>query len=86
MFLEHPSSEIYEIDGISFDDIKVEFRLGDRHRTVRLRHMDKLSVVEDIPNSIYSNGRFDEKTLIKHMIETACAYQKKMIVSTVCEV
>lgn len=72
-------STVYEIEGQSFDDIKVEFRLGNRYRTVGLRYIDRLSVVEDIPDSIYRNGRYSETDLTNYMIETANAYKEKMI-------
>jgi len=70
---------IYEIDGEEFDDIKVQFKLGNRVRTAGLRNIDKFSVVEDFPDSVYSNGRYNRSTMLNYMIETACAYKEKMI-------
>ncbi len=72
---------IYEIDGEIFDDIKVEFRLGDRQRTVALRFIEKLSIVEDIPDELYQDGRYNERTLIRYMLESAIAYGDKMVIS-----
>lgn len=82
LFFDRASkTTIYEIDGEIFDDIKVEFKLGSKYRTVGLKFIDKLSVVEDVPDTIYKDGRFKEETLIKHMIETAIAYKEKMVMS-----
>ena len=72
-------SGVYEIDGEAFDDIKVQFKLGDRVRTAGLRNIDKFSVVEDFPETIFRNGRYDRPALLDYMIETAIAYKEKMI-------
>lgn len=72
-------SGVYEIDGEAFDDIKVQFKLGDRVRTAGLRNIDKFSVVEDFPETIFRNGRYDRTALLDYMIETAIAYKEKMI-------
>ena len=76
--------EIIEIDDIDYDDIKVQFKLGDNYRTVGLKNLDKLSIVEDIPETIFNNGRCDEMRLIEYMIETATDYKEKMIVAVDC--
>lgn len=72
-------SEIYEIEDVCYDDIKIQFKLGDNYRTVGLRHIDKFSVVEDIPDSIYKNGKYEEDALTKYMLDTAIEYKEKMI-------
>lgn len=75
-FFERTSpSAIYEIDGNTFDDIRVEFSLGNHHRTVRLQFIDRLSVVEDFPDDIYNNGRCENANIIEYMLETANAYK-----------
>lgn len=81
LFLFDGMSEdgIYEIDGDEFDDIKVQFKLGEHTRTVGLKNIDKFSIVEDFPETIYKNGRYDEQKLINYMIETANSYKEKMI-------
>ncbi len=70
---------VYEIEGKSYEDIKVEFKLGKRYRTVGLRYIDRFSVVEDIPDTIYKNGIFKEEILINYMIDTAVEYMKHML-------
>ena len=70
---------IYEIDGEEFEDIKVQFKLGGRTRTARLRNIDRFSVVEDFPDTIFNNGKYNRDVLITYMIETAEAYKEKMV-------
>lgn len=78
-------AEVYEIDGEVFDDIKIEFKLGSRYRTIGLRYIEKASVVEDIPDSVYQNGHCKDGDLIDYMTETANAYKEKMIFTVKCE-
>lgn len=78
-FESSQDSDVYEIDGEAFDDIKIEFKLGDRYRTIGLRYIERASIVEDIPASVYKNGRYKEQILIDYMIETADAYKEKMV-------
>lgn len=85
-FDQMDKSGVYEIDGEEFDDIKVQFKLGDRVRTAGLRNIDKFSVVEDFPETVFSNGRYNRTILLEHMIETAIAYKEKMIFTVNSEV
>lgn len=75
-------SGVYEIEGEEYDDIRVHFDLGGRQRTASLSNIDKFSVIEDFPETIYNNGRYNNDELINHMIETADAYKVKMIFTT----
>ena len=64
-------------DKEGFDDISVQFKLGKRLRTVRLKFLDKLSIVEDIPDDVFEDR--DPSTLIGYMVHTADAYKERMI-------
>ena len=69
----------YEIEGEEYEDIRVHFDLGGRQRTASLSNIDRFSVIEDFPETIYNNGRYNKDKLIEHMIETAVAYKEKMV-------
>lgn len=85
MFEEADKTGIVEIpDDEDFDDLSVQFKLGDRIRTVRLKNLDRLSIVEDIPEEIVSKE--NDKRLIEYMVETANAYKGKMVFETKSEV
>lgn len=73
--------DIFEIDDTIYDDIRITFILGNSSRSVRISDIDRFSVVEDIPESIYKNGVYREDTLIQYMIETAIAYKENMVFS-----
>lgn len=79
--LENPidKTQIFEIDDEDYEDIKVTFKLGKSMRTVALRHIDRFSVVEELPDDIFNNGTYIEDELIKYMIETAETYKEKMV-------
>lgn len=79
-FVEHKSdTDIFEINNETYEDIKVTFKLGNSYRTVGLIDIDKFSVVEDIPQQIFNNGRYNLEVLIGYMIETANTYKQRMI-------
>lgn len=76
---------VYEMpDGMDCDDISIQFKLGDRLRTVRLKYIDRLSIVEDIPDGIVV--RNDASRVIQYMIQTADSYKDRMIFNTNGEV
>ena len=71
---------ICEIPSADYDDISVTFKIGNHPRTVRLKNIDRMSIVEDIPETIFEEGDYREK-LIAHMIKTADDYKTKMVVA-----
>lgn len=79
LFEKMDKSGIYEIEGETYDDIRVQFDLGGRTRTASLSNIDKFSVIEDFPETIYKNGRYNQNKLIEYMVETATAYKEKMV-------
>lgn len=79
LFDKRDKSGIYEIEGEEYEDIRVHFDLGGRTRTASLSNIDKFSVIEDFPETIYNNGHYNKDKLIEYMIETAVAYKEKMV-------
>ena len=78
LFQRAEETGIYEIpDGESFDDLSVQFRLGDRMRTVRLKYLERQSIIEDIPDDIIKDRNVN--SLPNYMIQTAYAYEAKMV-------
>lgn len=78
VFNKADKTGIVEIpENADYDDVSIQFKLGEKSRTVRLRNLDKLSIVEDIPDGVVS-GKAPEK-IIKYMISTADAYKDRMV-------
>lgn len=78
VFKKADEDKIIEIpDDDDYDDLSIHFTLGDRKRTVRLRNLDKLSIVEDIPDGIVDKD--DNARLIEYMISTANEYKEKLV-------
>lgn len=64
--------EIVEKEDI--EDVILNFRLGDKSRTIRLATLDKLSIVEDIPKGVNT-----DEQVINYMIETADSYKEYLV-------
>mgnify|MGYP003292676864 CR=1 FL=1 len=78
IFKKADQTGIIEIpDDQDFDDISIEFKLGERTRTVRLRNLERVSIVEDIPDHVIQKRSNQE--IIQHMIKTADAYKDRMV-------
>lgn len=78
IFEKADNDGIVEIpDDENFDDLSIQFKLGKSIRTVRLKNLDRLSIVEDIPEGIVTKD--DDTRLINHMIATANAYKRNIV-------
>ena len=78
IFGKADQDNIIEIpDDENFDDLSIQFKLGKNIRTVRLKNLDRLSIVEDIPDGILSKQ--NDTKLIEYMIETANAYKQNIV-------
>lgn len=64
-------------DGEDYDDISIQFQTGNRWRTVRLKRLEKLSIIEDVPDGVVTGS--DMSRLINYMIQTADEYKEKMV-------
>ena len=72
-------TDILEFGANAFDDVRVTFKLGEHYRTVTLSNIDKFSVVEELPDSVYKKSLTDENVLLDYMTETALEYKDKMV-------
>ena len=80
IFQRADETSVYEIEDEDFDDISVQFEMGGRIRTVRLKNLERMSIIEDIPEGIVD--RENDERLINHMIQTADEYKEKMVFNT----
>ena len=71
--------DIFEINDEKYQDIRITFSLSGKSRTVRANDIDRFSVVEEIPDSIFNNGKYSKEHLTTHMISVAEAYKDKMV-------
>ena len=78
IFRKADETGIVEIpDGEDFEDISIQFKLGKSVRTVRLCNLEKVSIIEDIPEHVLA--RKDNQKIIDYMINTANAYKERMV-------
>ena len=78
IFAKADETAVVEIpDDEDFDDLAIQFKLGKNTRTVRLKNLDRLSIIEDIPDNVMTNR--NDSVLIDHMINTADAYKQKIV-------
>lgn len=71
--------DIFEINDEKFQDIRITFSISGKSRTVRANDIDRFSVVEEIPDSVFNNGKYSKERLINHMITVAETYKSKMV-------
>ena len=85
VFRKADETGIVEIpDDEPYDDLSIQFKLGERTRTVRLRNLEKLSIVEDIPDHIVAHR--DSTKIVQYMINTADAYKNRIVWGDASEV
>ena len=70
MFQHADETGVFEIpEGEDYDDISIQFKLGERTRTMRLRNIERLSIVEEIPETLVRERSADK--IRNYMISTA---------------
>ena len=76
-------TEIIELDDFEYDDLRLEFSLGDTNKTFKLGDMNSLIVNEDITNEVKQKGGHPIYSSLKPIMEkTAKEYLKGMGFST----
>ena len=53
--------------------------MSGRTKTAKLKDIDRFSLTEDIPDTIFNNGIVNDECLVNHLIETAKIYKEKMV-------
>ena len=72
-------SNIVRIGDFEYDNIKLEFKLGKRYKTINLRNIDNLSLSEDITDEVDLIGGHPTFDSIKPiLLETAADYLEEM--------
>lgn len=72
-------TDIIEIEGFEYDDLKLEFSLGDTDKTFNLRDMNNLIVNEDITKKVNQDGGHPIYERLKPVMQdTAKEYLKGM--------
>lgn len=78
MFQHTDETGVFEIpEGEDYDDISIQFKLGERTRTMRLRNIERLSIVEEIPETLVRERSADK--IRNYMISTADMYKERMV-------
>ena len=73
---------IIEFDKKEYDDLKVVVEIGNHTRTINVHNIDKLSIIEDIPDEIKKdNGHPDEQMLIDYVKDVASDYLKEIVLT-----
>ena len=70
---------LFEVNNEVYEDIKLTFSHAGRTKTVRLNDVDRLSMIEDVPDYIYNGNNINREKLVKHMEKTAQDYASRMI-------
>lgn len=71
---------MFEFQDQDYDKLKMQIRFGDGYRTIDLHNIEKLSIIESIPNNIKnSDGNADIDKLIKYIEKVILDYMKEMV-------
>lgn len=71
-------NEIIEIQDEKYDDIKLVIKIGARERTVSLQSIEKLSIIEEIPEEIFENREKDVDKFINYMLSVIDEYKEQI--------
>ena len=73
------NDDIFEINDEKYEDIRITFSLSGKSRTVKISDVEKFSVVEEIPDTIFKNGKYSLEEIPKYMLEIASSYKERMV-------
>lgn len=74
------SNQVFETNDDEYDDIKITAQWDGHDRTVSLSRIDKISMIENIPDAYYDEDHAgDQSLIIGLMRETALSYADKML-------
>lgn len=72
---QRASTEIIQIDGFEYDNLKFHFRLGNNEKTINLDNLDKIVITEDITEVVQTaDGHPVFDSLKRAMLETGRGY------------
>ena len=73
--------DIIEINDEEYNDMVMTFKHMGHSKTVRLSSLDRFSIIEDVPEYIYSDTVVNRDKLIEYMENTAKDYAQKMVLA-----
>ena len=72
---QRSSTDIIQIDGFEYDNLKFVFKLGNTEKTINLDNLDKIVITEDITNDVQiSGGHPIFECLTPLMVKTGRSY------------
>ncbi len=73
-------TNLYEFENQWYDNVKLGVRIQDSQRTINLHNLDKLSIIESIPDKIIGkDGHPKVPELIDYFLEVANDYLKDLV-------
>lgn len=73
------NSRIFEFENKEYDDVKVELKIGERKRIIGLNNIERVSIIESLPEDLIKNGEIDRERYIKIILERTSEYMEKVI-------
>ena len=73
-------TNLFEFAGVQYDSAKVDVEIGGRIRRINLHNIDRVSIIEPIPDEIrMADGHPNEKMLVDYIANTAQEYLSEMV-------
>ena len=80
-------NKIYELDDIEYTGLKMVTSIYGRERTIDINNIDRLSIIEGIPDGVKNNyGDIDDLKLKEHFIKVTGEYLENMVYNKFNEV
>ena len=74
------NNRVYEFENVDYDDLKVVCDVFGKERKFSVNNIDKLSIIEGIPNEILNeNNDIDDCKLKQHFINISEEYLEHMV-------
>lgn len=71
---------LFEFEDVSYDTLKVVVDIGGRQRKIDLHNLERLSIIEGIPDEIrMADGHPDLKMLLEYFTQVATEYLEEMV-------
>ncbi len=73
---------LFEFEHIPYHNAKIQVKIGEHFKTINVHNIDKLSIIEDIPEEIKGlDGHPDKEKLIEYIEQTINDYLSEMVLT-----
>ena len=73
---------LFEFEQTNYHNAKIQVKIGNHVKTINVHNLDRLSIIEDIPDEIKGlDGNPDKNKLIEYIEKTILDYLSEMVLT-----